>query len=127
MTSADLPYSFIGLILIPLSEKASEHLTAINEAFDNRVNSAILHVISATVQTVFLNIPIAILVGWITKRHLALSFDPFEAGILLLSIIVVASFLKAERGNYLKGFLYLTLYAMCAIAAFFFPLAYEFK
>lgn len=35
-----IPDNFMGLILIPLVEKAAEHLTAIDEAWDNQMVSA---------------------------------------------------------------------------------------
>ena len=41
---------FMGLILVPLVEKAAEHLTAIDEAWDNQINLALSHCIGATVR-----------------------------------------------------------------------------
>ena len=35
VTDQGVPDSFMGLILVPLVEKAAEHLTAIDEAWDN--------------------------------------------------------------------------------------------
>jgi Ca2+:H+ antiporter len=35
-----VPDNFLGLILVPLVEKAAEHLTAIDEAYDNQIVSA---------------------------------------------------------------------------------------
>lgn len=37
-----IPDNFMGLILVPLAEKAAEHVTAIDEAWDNRIVSAII-------------------------------------------------------------------------------------
>lgn len=37
--------SFIGLILVPLVEKAAEHLTAVDEAYDNQMNFALSHIL----------------------------------------------------------------------------------
>jgi calcium/proton exchanger cax len=35
-----VPENFIGLILVPLVEKAAEHLTAVDEAWDNQIVSS---------------------------------------------------------------------------------------
>lgn len=74
--------SFMGLILVPLVEKFAEHLTAIDEAWDNQVypsiidhvfditantpqmNFALAHVLGATIQTALLNSSLVVLVGW---------------------------------------------------------------
>lgn len=47
--------AFMGLIRVPLVEKAAEHLTAIDEAWDNQMNFALSHVLGATIQTALFN------------------------------------------------------------------------
>ena len=37
VTEKGVPDNFMGLILVPLVEKAAEHLTAIDEAWDNQM------------------------------------------------------------------------------------------
>lgn len=56
--------SFMGLILVPLVEKAAENLTAVDEAWDNQMNFALAHVLGATIQTALLNGPLVVIVGW---------------------------------------------------------------
>ncbi|KAK0324108.1 hypothetical protein LTR82_004544 [Friedmanniomyces endolithicus] len=55
--------AFIGLILVPIVEKASEHLTAVDEAYDNQMNFALSHVLGASIQTALLNTPLVVIVG----------------------------------------------------------------
>lgn len=55
---------FMGLILVPLVEKAAEHLTAVDEAWDNQMNFALSHVLGATLQTALFNGPLVVIVGW---------------------------------------------------------------
>ena len=59
-----VPDAFLGLILVPLVEKAAEHLTAIDEAWDNQMNFALAHVLGATIQTALFNGPLVVIVGW---------------------------------------------------------------
>lgn len=56
--------SFMGLILVPLVEKAAEHLTAVDEAWDNQINFALAHVLGAAIQTALFNGPLVVIVGW---------------------------------------------------------------
>jgi Ca2+:H+ antiporter len=64
--------SFVGLILVPLVEKAAEHITAIDEAWDNQMNFALSHILGASIQTALLNTPLAVIVGWGLVCHLRL-------------------------------------------------------
>ena len=84
---------FMGLILVPLVEKFAEHLTAIDEAWDNQVclpmshwtimtltdpvqmNFALAHVLGATLQTALLNSSLVVIVGWgLGKNMVGISY-----------------------------------------------------
>ncbi|KFY29957.1 hypothetical protein V493_02202 [Pseudogymnoascus sp. VKM F-4281 (FW-2241)] len=112
---------FMGLILVPLVEKAAEHITAVDEAWDNSMNLAMAHVLGATIQTALFNAPLAVVVGWGLDRGLSLNFDLFTIIIVILSIIVVGNFLKDGKSNYLEGALLVIVYIIIAVAAFYFP------
>lgn len=62
--------AFVGLILVPLVEKAAEHITAVDEAWDDQMNFALSHVLGASIQTALLNTPLAVVVGWGLVRYL---------------------------------------------------------
>ncbi len=66
--------NFMGLILVPLVEKFAEHLTAIDEAWDNQMNFALVHVLGATIQTALLNAPLVVIVGWGIGKEMSLNF-----------------------------------------------------
>jgi len=113
--------SFVGLILVPLVEKAAEHLTAIDEAWDNQMNFAMSHVLGATIQTALFNGPLVVISAWGLAKPMDLSFETFEIVSLLLAIIAVGNFLRDQRSNYLEGFLCVVLYALIAVAAAYYP------
>ncbi|KAI9671035.1 MAG: hypothetical protein M1831_005120 [Alyxoria varia] len=121
----ETPYvseAFMGLILIPVVEKAAEHITAIDEAWDNQANFALTHVLGASVQTALLNTPIAVFVGWgMTNYDLDLLFPTFESVVLILAIIVVGNFLRDGKSNYLEGVLCVCVYVIIAVCAFYYP------
>ncbi|KAI0198922.1 hypothetical protein F4808DRAFT_462310 [Astrocystis sublimbata] len=112
---------FMGLILVPLVEKAAEHLTALDEAWDNQVNFALSHCIGATIQTAMLNAPLVVIVAWGRGLPLDLSFEIFEISILILAIITVGNYLRDQKSDYLEGFLCVVTYVAIAVAAFYFP------
>ncbi|KAK7752034.1 hypothetical protein SLS62_005998 [Diatrype stigma] len=112
---------FMGLILVPLVEKAAEHLTAIDEAWDNQVNFALSHCIGATIQTAMLNAPLVVIVGWGLQLPMDFSFEIFDVAMLIISIITVGNFLRDQKSDYLEGFLCVIVYIAIAVAAAFYP------
>lgn len=113
--------SFMGLILVPLVEKAAEHITAIDEAWDNQMNFALSHVLGAALQTALFNGPLVVIVGWGLDKDMGLDFDTFNLTVLILGILTVGNFLRDQKSNYLEGFLCVIVYVIVAVAAFYNP------
>jgi Ca2+:H+ antiporter len=113
--------TFMGLILVPLVEKFAEHLTAIDEAFDNTMNLAMSHVLGATIQTALFNAPLVVIVGWGLDKSMDLNFELFTIIVVILSVIVVGNFLRDQKSNYLEGALCVIVYVIIAVASFYFP------
>ena len=99
-----------------------EHLLAIDEAYDNQINMAMAHVMGASIQTALLNAPLVVLVGWgLMVPNMDYNFAIFDAVALVLAVLVVGSFLRDGKSNYLEGCLCVMVYIVIAICAFFFP------
>ncbi|KAF2157016.1 putative vacuolar cation/proton exchanger 2 [Myriangium duriaei CBS 260.36] len=113
--------AFLGLILVPLVEKAAEHITAADEAYDDQMNFALSHVLGASIQTALLNTPLIVFVGWGLDISMTLQFEVFSAVVLILAILVVGGFLRDGKSNYLEGALCVFVYILIAVSAFFFP------
>ncbi|KAK4126364.1 hypothetical protein N657DRAFT_568802 [Parathielavia appendiculata] len=113
--------AFVGLILVPLVEKAAEHLTAVDEAYDNQMNFALSHVLGATLQTALFNAPLVVIVGWGLDKPMGLNFEVFDLVVLLLAILTVGNFLRDQKSNYLEGALCVLVYVAIAVAALYYP------
>ncbi|TVY42541.1 Vacuolar cation/proton exchanger [Lachnellula occidentalis] len=113
--------AFVGLILVPVVEKAAEHLTAVDEAWDNQMNFALSHVLGATIQTALFNAPLVVIVGWGLGKNMDLNFEVFMIVILILAILVVGNFLRDQKSNYLEGAMCLIIYCIIAVAAWYYP------
>ena len=98
-----VPDMFLGLILVPLVEKAAEHLTAIDEAYDNQINFALYHCLGPSVQTALFNAPLVVIIGWGLNKPMDLNFEIFMIVMVILSILVVGNFLRDGSSNYLEG------------------------
>ncbi|KAL9130473.1 MAG: hypothetical protein Q9217_001345 [Psora testacea] len=113
--------SFMGLILVPLVEKVAEHLTAVDEAWDNQMNFALAHVLGATIQTALFNSSLVVIVGWGMHKSMDLNFEIFNIVVLILAVIVVGNFLRDQKSNYLEGALCILVYIIIAIASWYYP------
>lgn len=113
--------AFVGLILVPLVEKAAEHLTAVDEAWDNQMNFALSHVLGATIQTALFNAPLAVIVSWGLGKSMDFQFESFDIIVLILAILVVGNFLRDQKSNYLEGALCIIVYGIIATAAYYYP------
>ena len=85
------------------------------------MNLALAHVLGASIQTALLNTPLVIIVGWCIGVHMDMKFEVFDAVSLILAILVVGSFLRDKKSNYLEGSLLVFIYIIIAIAAFYYP------
>jgi Ca2+:H+ antiporter len=144
-----VPDNFMGLILVPLVEKAAEHLTAIDEAWygtllfififvyttlcaasnlrrrDNQINFALFHCLGPSIQTALLNAPLVVIVGWCLGKDMDLNFEIFMVVLLVLAILVVGNFLRDGKSNYLEGALAVMVYVIIAVAAWNYPNPHE--
>ena len=98
-----VPDQFLGLILLPLVEKAAEHLTAIDEAYDGVINVALYHCLGPSIQTALFNGPLVVIVGWILNKPMDLNFEIFMIVLVMLGIVVVGNFLRDGESNWLEG------------------------
>lgn len=121
ITESNVSDPFMGLILVPLVEKFAEHLTAIDEAWDNQMNFALSHVLGATIQTTLFNGPLVVIIGWGLNRSMDLQFEIFNLAMLILAILTVGRFLQDQKSDYLEGFLCVTLYVAIAVSAWHYP------
>ncbi|KAF2840092.1 hypothetical protein M501DRAFT_952066 [Patellaria atrata CBS 101060] len=115
------PDQFLGLILLPLVEKAAEHLTAIDEAWDGQMNFALFHCLGPSIQTALFNAPLVVIVAWGLGKPMDLNFEIFMVALLVLSILVVGNFLRDQECNYLEGALLVIIYLIIAVAAWYYP------
>lgn len=50
-----------------------------------------------------------------------LTFEVFDAAVLILAILVVGNFLRDGKSNYLEGFLCVLVYVAIAVSAWYYP------
>lgn len=116
-----VPDAFLGFILVPLVEKLAEHVTSIDEAYDNQINFALYHCIGPSIQTILFNGPLAVIVSWGLGTQMDLNFEIFMIVILVLTVLVVGNFLRDGSSNYLEGALLIIVYIIVALSLWYYP------
>lgn len=106
--------AFMGLILVPLVEKAAEHLTAVDEAWDDAMDFALSHILGSTIQTALFVSPIVVIVGWSMNKPFGLDFEVFMVVVLVFAALVVGNFIKDRKSNWLEGALCVIFYVIIA-------------
>lgn len=67
------------------------------------MTAALFHVLGSTIHTAMFNTPCVVIIGWIASKKMDLSFDVYAMVVLILSVLVVGSFTKDQKSNYLEG------------------------
>ena len=94
---------FVGLIILPIVGNAPEQVTAVAAAAMNKVDLALGVALGSSLQIALFVTPALVVVGWIINQPMSLCFEPFDAVVFILSVLVVNSLVADGESNYLEG------------------------
>ncbi|KAM0364335.1 hypothetical protein ACHAPK_010722 [Fusarium culmorum] len=113
--------AFIGLILIPIVGNAAEHATAIHIAVCTMMDLVLNVIIGSSIQISLLATPFLVVVGWVSGSPMTFQFEAFQTVAFVLSVLVATAVVQDGKSNYLEGAMLIGLYAIIALALFFYP------
>ncbi|TFK50122.1 hypothetical protein OE88DRAFT_1736398 [Heliocybe sulcata] len=119
--STHIDKTWIALVLLPAVGSIAECVTAINTSVKDELTFSISVAVGSTVQTALFVIPFVVLLGWVLNKPLALLFDPFESVVLYISVHTMTSVVQDGKSNWLEGAILICLYAIIAVAFWFYP------
>mmetsp|Transcript_43531 Transcript_43531/g.123185 ORF Transcript_43531/g.123185 Transcript_43531/m.123185 type:complete len:395 (-) Transcript_43531:263-1447(-) len=109
-----IPQTFIGVIILPFVGNAVEHTTAVTAAMKNKMDLAIGIAVGSSTQVALFVVPFAVLLGWSMDVDMSLDFKMFDAGVMVLSVLIVAAVVADGYSNWLEGAMLLATYFLCA-------------
>jgi len=121
VASTPLSQEWVGLILLPIVGNAAEHVTAVTVSVKDKLDLSIGVAVGSSIQIALLVIPFMVVLSWIIGKPLTLLFDPFEAVVLFLTVITVNYVVADGQSNWLEGMILMCLYAVIAVALWFYP------
>jgi Ca2+:H+ antiporter len=111
---------FVGLILIPIIGNAAEHSTAVMMALKNRMDLAVQIAIGSSIQVALLIAPLLVFFGLAIGRPMDLAFTTIEVVSIAVAVGVATVIVLDAETNWLEGAFLLLVYAVVAVAFFFF-------
>ncbi|KAG2429439.1 hypothetical protein HYH02_014094 [Chlamydomonas schloesseri] len=117
--TSGLGEAFLGTIILPIAGNACEHMTAVIVATKNKMDLSMGVAVGSSIQVALFAVPFAVVVGWCTGHPFTLSFDPFSAMALMLSVAQANFVTAGATSHWLLGVQLIALYVLISIAYFF--------
>ena len=107
---------FLGIVLIPLIGNVAEHLVAVSTAYKNRMELSLAISLGSSQQIALFVAPLLVFVSLLFGNEMTLFFNPFEVGVLALSVVIAGQVSADGESNWLEGVQLLVVYAIVAMA-----------
>jgi len=117
----NLPYIFIGVILLPLFGNAAEHFTAVSVAAKNKMDLSFAISIGSSTQIAVFVAPMMVMVAWLLEVPLTFEFGVLETIAVFLAVSIANLIASDGKSNWLEGLMLLSTYAVLGLAFFFHP------
>jgi len=118
--SIGLSEFFVGVIVVAIVGNAAEHWVAVLVAMKNKMDLAVNIAIGSSAQIALFVAPVLVLASFFIGPYpLALVFNGFELGAILLAILVGNHVTHDGESNWFEGVQLLALYFVLALAFYF--------
>ncbi|HMI81851.1 MAG TPA: calcium/proton exchanger [Solirubrobacterales bacterium] len=118
--SIGLSEFFVGAIVVAIVGNAAEHWVAVLVAAKNKMDLAVNISIGSSAQIALFVAPVLVLASFFIGPHpLALVFNGFELGAILLAILVGTQVTNDGESNWFEGVQLLALYFVFGLAFYF--------
>jgi Ca2+:H+ antiporter len=112
---------FVGAVVVAIVGNAAEHFSAVLFARRDHMDLAVGIAMGSASQVALLVAPVAVIVSLVVGHPMALVFDHFELGAILIAVLGVCFLCLDGESNWFEGTLLLALYLIIAIIFFFVP------
>jgi Ca2+:H+ antiporter len=118
--SIGLSEFFVGVIVVAIVGNAAEHWVAVLVAMKNKMDLAVNIAIGSSAQIALFVAPVLVIASFFMGPYpLALVFNGFELGAILLTILVAQHVTTDGESNWFEGVQLLALYFLLGLAFYF--------
>jgi len=111
---------FVGIVLVPIIGNAAEHSAAVIVAMKDRMDLALGIAVGSSVQVALLVAPLLVFAGMVFHQPMDLAFSIFEVAAVALAVWIASTVMGDGESNWLEGAFLVLVYAVLAVAFFFF-------
>jgi Ca2+:H+ antiporter len=112
---------FAGLVLVPLVGNIAEHLVGVQLALRNKMEFSLVVSVGSSLQIALFVAPVLVLISHLVGTPMDLVFTQLEIATVGLTVILVALIALDGESNWFEGAQLLAMYAIIALAFYFFP------
>jgi len=112
---------FVGVIVVPIVGNAAEHLSAVQQAWRNRLEATLAITAGSSTQIALFVAPTLVFLSLLLGHPLDLLFSGMELMVLGLATAIFGYISLDGESNWLEGVQLLALYVMAALAFFVIP------
>lgn len=112
---------FAGVILVPLVGNIAEHLVGVQLALRNKMEFSLVVSVGSSLQIALFVAPVLVFLSYIVGQPMDLVFTPLEVATVAFGVIMVTLIALDGESNWFEGAELLAVYAIVALAFFFFP------
>ncbi len=118
--SIGLSEFFIGVIVVAVVGNAAEHWVAVYVAMKDKMDLAVNIAIGSSAQIALFVAPLLVILSFFFGPHpLALVFNGFELGAVVLAVIIASQVANDGESTWFEGLLLLAVYAVLGLTFFF--------
>jgi Ca2+:H+ antiporter len=115
--SIGLSEFFVGIIIVAVVGNAAEHWVAVLVARKDKMDLAVNIAVGSAAQIALFVAPILVLLSFaIGPEPMALVFNGFELGAILVAVLIAAYVTQEGESNWFEGVQLLAVYAVLALA-----------
>ena len=108
---------FVGVIVVAVVGNAAEHWVAVLVARKDKMDLAVNIAIGSAAQIALFVAPILVLLSFVIgPSPMALAFNGFELGGVLIAVLIAAYATQEGESNWFEGIQLLAVYAVLALA-----------
>jgi Ca2+:H+ antiporter len=112
---------FVGAVVVAIVGNAAEHFSAVLFARRDKMDLSVGIALGSASQVALVVAPVAVLVSLLVGHPMALVFDHFELGAILIAVLGACFLCLDGESNWFEGMLLLAIYLIIAIIFFFVP------
>ncbi|MFW6308977.1 MAG: calcium/proton exchanger [bacterium] len=110
---------FIGIIIIPIISNVAENFTAVNMAWQDKINLSINIAIGSSIQVALMLVPLLIFFSYFMGNPMNVLFNILEISSIFMSVLAINVVYLQGKSNWFEGLQLVAAYLIIALAYYF--------